>query len=171
MSAIVRVPLDQAEGVVCTGLFDDLTETPETYRERLELALSRQLKLLCTNPDIVVDMGEARVFCAGAIAQLYEDMGGTAIYCGKPHPPIYSLARQRLAEVRGPRDAAILCIGDGIATDVQGGMAEGLDTCFVTGGLAATQFGPDAANPDKALLDAWLAEHRLAPTLAIPFLA
>jgi len=165
---ITRVPLTSAEGIVCTGLFDDLTETPADYRATLLYAKTRGLKLLCANPDIVVDMGATRVFCAGALAQAYDQMGGTSLYFGKPHPPIYDLARRRLAVLRPEiDDSRILCVGDGIATDVQGGIAEGLDTLFITGGLAADRFGPDSANPDKGLLDKWLAGHQLGPTFAM----
>jgi len=165
---ITLVPLTSAEGIVCTGLFDDLTETPADYRATLLYAKTRGLKLLCANPDIVVDMGATRVFCAGALAQAYDQMGGTSLYFGKPHPPIYDLARRRLAVLRPEiDDSRILCVGDGIATDVQGGIAEGLDTLFITGGLAADRFGPDSANPDKGLLDKWLAGHQLGPTFAM----
>ena len=165
---ITLVPLTSAEGIVCTGLFDDLTETPADYRATLLYAKTRGLKLLCANPDIVVDMGATRVFCAGALAQAFDQNGGTSLYFGKPHPPIYDLARRRLAVLRPEiDDSRILCVGDGIATDVQGGIAEGLDTLFITGGLAADRFGPDSANPDKGLLDKWLAGHQLGPTFAM----
>ena len=165
---ITLVPLTSAEGIVCTGLFDDLTETPADYRATLLYAKTRGLKLLCANPDIVVDMGATRVFCAGALAQAYDQMGGTSLYFGKPHPPIYDLARRRLAVLRPEiDDSRILCVGDGIATDVQGGIAEGLDTLFITGGLAADRFGPDSANPDKGLLGQWLADQQLGPTFAM----
>jgi HAD superfamily hydrolase (TIGR01459 family) len=162
-AGIARVPLDQAEGIICTGLADDATETPEDYRATLLMAKTLGLKMLCANPDIVVDMGEKRLWCAGALARDYEAMGGEALYYGKPHPPIYDLARRRL----GLDDPRILCVGDGIATDVQGGLAEGLDTLFVTGGIAAAEFGPDPLNPDKDLLDAWLDRQQLSATWAI----
>ena len=164
---ISRVPLAEAEGIVCTGLADDLTETPDDYRAQLLLAKTRGLKMLCANPDIVVDLGDKRLYCAGALAEAYEEMGGEALYFGKPHPPIYDLARRRLASLADRDDPRILCIGDGIQTDVQGGMAEGLDTLFVTGGLAADQFGADPANPDADLLQAWLAGKQLSATYAI----
>ena len=168
---VTRVPLTQAEGVVCTGPFDDLNDVPEDYRGRLLLAKTKGLKLLCANPDLVVDMGARRLYCAGAIAALYDEMGGTSLYFGKPHPPIYDLARRRLAALdSGLDEADILCIGDGIATDIQGGMAEGLDTLFVTGGLAAAAFGTDPANPVPALLDDWLSDRDMAPTHAIGLL-
>ncbi|MCZ8154277.1 MAG: TIGR01459 family HAD-type hydrolase [Rhodobacteraceae bacterium] len=169
--AITRVPLAEAEGVVCTGLKDDLTETPEDYRASLLMMKAKGLTLLCANPDLIVDLGERRLFCAGALAQAYEAMGGTALYYGKPHPPIYDLARRRLAALTGQDEARILAIGDGIATDIQGGIGEGIDTLFVTAGIAAHEFGPDPAQPNPARLRAWLDEQQLSPTYAIPFLA
>ncbi len=165
--AVERVPLDEAEGIACTGLFDDETETPEDYRLTILTGVNRGLKLLCANPDIAVDLGERRIFCAGAIAAAYETAGGEALYFGKPHPPIYDLARRRLAALRGVADEPVLCIGDGIATDVRGGVAEGLDTLFVTGGLAAAETGTRNGAPDPARLEAFLAAAELSPTAAI----
>lgn len=164
---VERVALKDATGIVCTGLADDLTETPDDYRAALLLGKTLGLPMLCANPDIVVDMGDKRLYCAGALAQAYEDMGGTAFYFGKPHPPIYDLARRRLAAAGGPADPQVLCIGDGIATDIQGGVAENLDTLFITGGLEAERFGADVECPDPGLLDSWLAGHELSPTFAM----
>ncbi len=169
-SAIRRVPLEEAEGIVCTGLFDDQTETPEDYRATLLYAKNKGMKLLCTNPDIVVDMGDKRVYCAGAIAALYTEMGGESYYFGKPHPPIYDLARRRLNAIRKVADDHILCVGDGITTDIQGGIGEGLDTLFVSGGLAAEEFGDDPLDPDPEKLEAFFARHRLSPLMVIPVL-
>ena len=163
---IHRVPLAEAQGIVCTGLKDDLTETPDDYRASLLMARTLGLPMLCANPDIVVDLGDKRLYCAGALAQAYEEMGGTALYFGKPHPPIYDLARRRLSE-SGVSDPQILCIGDGIATDIRGGMGEGLDTLFITGGLAAEEFGTDVENPDQTLLDTWLVAQQMSPTFAM----
>ncbi|MFN0113644.1 MAG: HAD family hydrolase [Paracoccaceae bacterium] len=165
---IERVPLAEAEGIVCTGPFDDLTDKPEDYRGRFLLAKTSRLKLLCANPDLYVDLGDRRIPCAGALAALYSEMGGESLYFGKPWPPIYDLARRRLSALgRDPDPARILAIGDGIATDIQGGIGEGIDTLFVTGGLEAARFGPDADAPDKEKLEAWLAEEQLSPTFAI----
>ncbi|MFN4159822.1 MAG: TIGR01459 family HAD-type hydrolase [Gemmobacter sp.] len=162
------VPLAQAEGIVCTGPTHDDTETPEDYRARFLMAKTMGLKLLCANPDLVVDYGDKRIYCAGALAALYDQMGGTSLYFGKPHPPIYDIARRRLSAFGdGLSDAEVLCVGDGIATDVQGGIAEGLDTLFITGGLAAEAFGPDSDHPDPALLAAWLERDGRHPTWAM----
>jgi HAD superfamily hydrolase (TIGR01459 family) len=164
---IERVALKEATGIVCTGLFDDLTETPDDYRAALLLGKTLGLPMLCANPDIVVDLGDRRLYCAGALAQAYEAMGGQTLYFGKPHPPIYDLARRRLAEAGGLSDPQILCIGDGIFTDIQGGIGEGLDTLFITGGLEAEQFGSDVEQPDQALLDDWLTGKELSPSFAM----
>ena len=167
---IERVPIEEAEGIVCTGLFDDRSETPDDYRATILDGKTRGLKLLCANPDIVVDVGDTRIWCAGAIAAAYTEAGGSSYYFGKPHPPIYALARRRLAALLGhetPSDE-ILCLGDGIATDVLGAMGESLDAVFVTGGLAAEETGTtDGAGPDPRRLAAFLAEARLEPRFAI----
>ena len=166
--AVERVALEAAEGIICTGLFDDLAEVPEDYRARLMWAAQNRLPMLCANPDIVVDWGDRRLWCAGALAQMYEEMGGRALYFGKPHPPIYDLARRRLAVLgRDVPEDRILCIGDGIGTDVAGASGEGLDCLFITGGLAADQFGADPANPDASMLAAWLEARQAAPRWAI----
>ena len=165
---ITLVPLTEAEGIVCTGLVDDLTETPDDYRATLLYARTKGLKLLCANPDIIVDYGDKRLFCAGAIAQVYDRMGGESLYFGKPHPPIYDLARRRLAALPGSAvDPRLLAIGDGVTTDVQGALAEGIDVVFVTGGIAARNFGDDAENPDSALLEDWLTDLELSATYGI----
>jgi HAD superfamily hydrolase (TIGR01459 family) len=166
---IERVELNDAEGIVCTGPFDPKAD-PAVLRPQFLLAKTKGLKLLCANPDIVVDRGEAREWCAGALAQLYTEMGGQSLYFGKPHPPIYDLARRRMAqlEVSVP-DERILAVGDGIFTDIEGGMGENLDTLFITGGLAREETGT-ARQPDPDRLAAYLDGLRITPTYATGFL-
>lgn len=170
---VERVPLEEAEGIVCTGLFDDRTETPDDYRAIILYGKTKGLKLLCANPDIVVDVGEQRIYCAGAIAAAYTEAGGRSFYFGKPHPPIYGLARRKLAGLLGydlPADE-ILCIGDGIGTDILGAMGEELDALFITGGLAAGETGTTpTSGPDPVRLATFLAEARLSPRMAMGFL-
>lgn len=170
MQTITRVPMDQADGILCTGLADDRVETPDDYRGKLLLGKTLGLTMLCANPDLIVDLGEVRLFCAGALAADYAAMGGKTMYFGKPHPPIYDLARRKLAEMTGNDDPRILCIGDGIGTDIRGAAGEGLDALFVTGGIAVAEFGDDPANPDPALLESWLAAQELSPEYAIGLL-
>ena len=161
---IERVPLEEAEGIVCTGPFDEDTETPEDYRARLLLARVEGMKLLCANPDIVVDLGERRIYCAGAIAEFYTDLGGDSLYFGKPHPPIYDLARRKLNLKDGAR---VLCVGDGINTDIAGAVGEGLDSIFITGGLAAEHMGDDVEAPDPVRLEDWLRQRMVDPTFSM----
>lgn len=163
------VPMDQAESIICTGLREDKTESPDEYHDELSEAQLRRLPLLCANPDVVVDKGEIRLWCAGALAAKYQEMGGTARSFGKPHPPIYAYAKERLSALTGGmlEDDRILCVGDGPHTDLQGAVAEGLDCLFVTGGLGATELGGDPDRPDPAKLEAWLERLRLTPRWAI----
>ncbi|MEM9342760.1 MAG: TIGR01459 family HAD-type hydrolase [Pseudomonadota bacterium] len=166
---IERVPLEDAEGIVCTGPFDALAD-PAVNRPDFLVAKQRGLKLLCANPDVVVDRGETREWCAGALADLYTEMGGESLYFGKPYPPVYDLARRRLAEVSAPiPDSRILAVGDGINTDIKGAVGEDIDSLFITGGLAAEETGTET-DPEQALLDAYVANAGLEPTYAIGFL-
>ncbi|MFN3938423.1 MAG: TIGR01459 family HAD-type hydrolase [Gemmobacter sp.] len=164
---VERVDMAAADGIVCTGLFDEFEESPEDYRGRLMMAKQNRLTMLCANPDIVVDYGDRRIWCAGALAELYEGLGGTVLQVGKPHPPIYDLAARRLAIARPEAGNRILAVGDGIATDIAGAAVEGIDAIFVTGGLAADRFGPDVENPDPALLSEYLAAVPHRPRFAI----
>ena len=86
------VPLESADYAVCSGLFDDTVETPQDYRELIARMHGRGLTMICANPDVVVERGDALVFCAGAIADLYAAAGGEVIYAGKPYRPIYEQA-------------------------------------------------------------------------------
>ncbi|MCV6594434.1 MAG: TIGR01459 family HAD-type hydrolase [Silicimonas sp.] len=167
--AITRVPLEEAEGIVCLGPFDPQAD-PAVNRPEFLLAKQKGLKLLCANPDIVVDRGEKREWCAGALAMLYSEMGGESLYFGKPHPPVYTLARQRLEQIGAVvPDERILCIGDGIVTDIPGAMGEGLDSLFVTGGLARTETKTDR-QPEQSALDAFVTKEQMTPTYAIGYL-
>jgi HAD superfamily hydrolase (TIGR01459 family) len=165
---IERVDLDQAEGIICTGPFDELTETPEDYRGRFLSAKARGLVMLNANPDLVVDYGDRRIYCSGALAALYEEMGGEVLSFGKPFPPIYDVARAELARIGINADKeAVLAIGDGVRTDIRGAQAEGIDALFITGGLEAERFGPDVEAPDPALLTDWLSAEDLHPRFAM----
>ena len=163
---ITQVPLEQATGIVCMGPQDSMAD-PETMRPQFLMAKQMGLKLLCANPDIVVDRGEVREWCAGALAQLYTEMGGESLYFGKPHPPIYDLARRRLfgLGVDVP-DSAILAIGDGVITDIKGAMGEDIDSLFISGGLAAAET-KTVTQPDPDLLAAYLEAEQSNPTFTI----
>ncbi|TNE37388.1 MAG: TIGR01459 family HAD-type hydrolase [Alphaproteobacteria bacterium] len=138
---IHKVEVDQAEFVLCSGLFDDETETPEDYRDLLAEIRSRDLLMVCANPDLVVNRGDKLIYCAGAIAAAYEGLGGKTLYGGKPHAPIYQEAEKVLAEMMGedvgPSD--LLMIGDGPKTDIFGAENFGIDSLFVGGGIHAAE--------------------------------
>ena len=163
---VTRVPLEEATGIVCTGPFDASAD-PETWRPDLEKALARGLKLLCANPDIVVDRGDIREWCAGAVAKMYTEMGGESLYFGKPHAPIYDLARRRLHKMGNAiADDKILAIGDGILTDVKGAIDEGIDSLFISGGLAAAET-KTVTQPDADALTTYLETEKSNPTFTI----
>ena len=166
---IERVPIGEAEGIVCTGPFNSL-ENLDVYFSDFEFAKKRGLKLLCANPDIIVDRGNIREWCAGALAKMYTDLGGESLYFGKPFQPIYDLARQRLS-FSGVQinDDRILAIGDGITTDILGAEKEGIDSLFITGGLAALETGTKE-QPDQGLLEHFLKEQKLNPAYSIGYL-
>jgi HAD superfamily hydrolase (TIGR01459 family) len=139
---------DQAHAkfISVTGPYDDDKDEPGDYRDRFVEAASRDLELICANPDIVVQKGDKLIYCAGALAQLYESLGGRVTMAGKPYPAIYELSLAKAAEsLGGPVDRArVLCIGDGLPTDIRGANARGLDVLFVANGIhGAETVGPD----------------------------
>ncbi|PLX36157.1 MAG: TIGR01459 family HAD-type hydrolase [Hyphomicrobiales bacterium] len=171
-SPMTLVGAEEADVVVCTGLVDDETESPEDYRERLDALVKRGLRFVCANPDIVVERGNTLVWCAGALAREYADLGGEVVILGKPHAPIYANAFARISELAGTAldKSDILAIGDGLKTDVAGAVGQGLDTLFISAGIHAADFG-DADNPDQDKVRTRLADEGLAVAAIIPKLA
>jgi HAD superfamily hydrolase (TIGR01459 family) len=158
-------PLARADYVVCSGLFDDTIETPDSYRDMLAEMRARSLLMVCANPDIVVERGDTLVYCAGALAEAYAGQGGTVLYCGKPHPPIYQTTLASAVTLRGGRALElrrVLAIGDSVRTDLAGATAFGLDCVFVTSGIHAEQYGSRDA-PDAAKLKAIFSAAGVAP--------
>jgi HAD superfamily hydrolase (TIGR01459 family) len=131
------VPLAEAEAIVCTGLRNDRSETVEDYRALIEQGVALQLPFVCANPDLVVDVGNLRLTCAGSIAAEYERLGGQVFWAGKPHPAAYRTALQRAAELRGkPPDLnRILAIGDAVRTDLAAAQGLGVDGLFIAQGI------------------------------------
>ena len=148
--------VEAADYIVCSGLFDDTIETPESYRDLLAALHARSLFMVCANPDIVVERGDTLVYCAGALADAYAARGGKVLYCGKPHAPIYDLALATAAGKRGgkiPRPQRVLAIGNSVRTDLKGAAALGLDCMFITSGIHAEEYG-SRETPDLAALNA-----------------
>ena len=147
--------LDTARGaadaafISVTGPVDDETETPEDYRERLSQGVARDLELICANPDRVVQRGDKLIYCGGSLADLYESLGGRVTMAGKPYGPIYELAVDEGERLLGrPVDRSrVLCIGDGVVTDVLGANRQALDCLFIAQGI----HGDAARGPDGRL--------------------
>ena len=158
------VAIEAADYVVCTGLSDDEIETPENYRALLGELRARNLFMLCANPDVVVERGDKLVFCAGALADLYGELGGEVLYAGKPHRPIYAQALARAAKLRGasPPLSRVLAIGDSVRTDLKGANAFGVDFLFVTAGIHAEELG-GRDDPDPAAIKQIFADAGTAP--------
>ncbi|HRD76289.1 MAG TPA: TIGR01459 family HAD-type hydrolase, partial [Hyphomicrobiaceae bacterium] len=130
-------PIETAEAIVCTGLVDDHNETAKAYRPMLAKALARRLPFICANPDLIVDVGGRLYLCAGAVAKLYEEMGGEVFWAGKPHLPAYHRARSEAERLlaRSIPKSSILAIGDAMRTDIAGAAGFGIDSLFVANGI------------------------------------
>lgn len=128
---------DTADAILCSGLTDDLVDTAESYRPLLEVAASRSLPFVCANPDLIVDVGGKLYLCAGAIADLYEHMGGAVYWAGKPHPSAYGTAMEVATALRGGAIAKsrILGIGDALRTDLKAAQGAGIDALFIAAGI------------------------------------
>ncbi|WP_068081000.1 TIGR01459 family HAD-type hydrolase [Polycladidibacter stylochi] len=154
---------DDAEIVVCTGLNERDTETPENYRGLFEKLIARGLAFVCANPDIVAEHGDRLVYCAGALAQLYAQMGGRVVISGKPHAPIYDACLLKLKEITGKTFSKkeVLTIGDGLPTDITGAQAYGLDALFVCNGIHAEDFGSNEGSGEEFTPELHLVQDKL----------
>jgi HAD superfamily hydrolase (TIGR01459 family) len=161
-----------AEMVVATELRDYYSETPEDYRPLLTRLAARGLPFLCGNPDFVVHVGEDLLPCAGALALIYEQLGGVAFWAGKPHRPAFEAALAEAARLRGRAVASqerVLMIGDTVRTDLAGAAACGLDALFVVGGVHRDETMPGGVI-DEARVRSLCAEAGLKPVAAVPSL-
>ncbi len=161
----------EAQAIVCTGLFDDEVETPDDYTEVLERLRSRNLPFICANPDIMVERGTRMIWCAGVIARAYGLLGGRTLVAGKPHTPIYELALREAAELTGQAVdlKRVLAIGDGLLTDVKGAVNQGLDLLYISSGIHAKEYGTHG-KPDHEQLQKWLDGHGVSPVATMPYL-
>jgi HAD superfamily hydrolase (TIGR01459 family) len=161
--------VDEAQLVAIAGLRDG--ETPAEYASILRAAVDRGLDLMCANPDVQIRSAGELQWCAGALAEAYEALGGRVVQAGKPHVAIYERAYEALATVTGrdvPRER-ILAIGDGPATDLLGANRQGIDSLFIASGIhgdtllreGAIDLGRAAAVLDAADVTATYAMGRL----------
>tara|TARA_Y100001970_G_scaffold285109_1_gene403969 strand:- start:9471 stop:10289 length:819 start_codon:yes stop_codon:yes gene_type:complete len=118
--------IKDAEYLLCTGLFDDHDKELSHYKKILEKEIGKIM--ICTNPDLIVDRGEKREFCAGSVAKVFEDLGGKVEYFGKPFPKVYNQATNL-------KNKKILCIGDNLKTDIVGANNQNFDCLLITGGI------------------------------------
>ncbi len=146
---IRRSGIAEAEVALAIGLVDDLTETPDDYRDVLAAMKARGLTMLCANPDLVVHRGTRLLYCAGALAKAYEALGGQAVYYGKPHLPVYESALKAAAMAAGAANRQSpkrpLAVGDGLLTDIKGANAAGLEVLFIADGVHGEETRPYTA--------------------------
>lgn len=148
------------------GMRDMRADHPEDYRDELAEIAGTGLKLVCANPDIQVRIGDELHWCAGALAQIYEQEGGPVIYPGKPHAAIYDLAFEKIEALRArPDKTRILAIGDSPKTDIRGASTQGVDSLYVGTGLA--QHSADAEKFETEVR-ALLAENNVEATYVQP---
>ncbi|WP_027169961.1 TIGR01459 family HAD-type hydrolase [Mesorhizobium sp. WSM3224] len=159
----------EASGIVCTGLYDDEVEKPADYAELLQRLRARNLPFICANPDILVERGERTIWCAGALARDYAQLGGRTLIAGKPFAPIYDVAMKEVAGLlgRAVERSEVLAIGDGMMTDVKGAADNGFDVLYVSGGIHARDYG-DPLRPDPERLAGFLDKHGYRPVAVIP---
>lgn len=159
---------EEAVAIACTGLFDDEHDTPADYDEVLRKGIARQLPMICANPDLKVERGNRIIYCAGALAAVYEDLGGEVAYAGKPYPPIYEAAFAIAARLLGhnvPRDR-VLAVGDGVGTDIAGAGQAGVRSIYVASPLFAARGASLSAVGDTLFADALHKPIAVMPALA-----
>ena len=118
--------IEDADYFLCTGLFEDQENDLNYYKKLLSNHTSK--KMICTNPDLIVDRGEEREYCAGSVAKSFEEIKGEVIYFGKPHPPVYNLSTNII-------NKKVLCIGDNLNTDIKGANIQNFDSLLITNGI------------------------------------
>ena len=120
------INIEKSDYLLCTGLFDDHDKDLIFYKNLLEKHLKK--KMICTNPDLIVDRGTTREFCAGSVAMVFEKMGGEVVYFGKPYPEVYNQSINN-------KDKKILCIGDNLNTDIKGANLLNYDSLIISNGI------------------------------------
>ena len=171
---LTLVPAHEAQRVVCTGLFDDDTETAEDYRETLADFRARAVPMICANPDLVVERDKRLIPCAGLIAEAYAGIGGDVVYAGKPYRPVYETALVMAGELDGlpaPDKARTVAVGDAIRTDIAGASAFGIPSILVARGIHAEELGVTAEHHSLGDVAEWLGRQPVRPDAVIERLA
>ena len=167
---LTLVPAEEAQRVVCTGLFDDHTETAEDYRATLADFRARAVPMICANPDLVVERDKKLIPCAGLIAQAYEEIGGAVVYAGKPYRPVYETALAMAGELDRlppPERARTVAVGDAIRTDIAGASAYGIPSILVARGIHAEELGVTAEHHSLGDIADWLGRQPVRPDAVI----
>lgn len=164
--------VEEAEAILATELFDYFTQGPEDYRPMLERGIARRLPFVCANPDLVVHVGDDLLPCAGALALIYEELGGEVYYAGKPYRPIYERALEIAVEASGrPVDLKrTIAIGDAVRTDMAGAAGLGCDALFVAGGIHREETMPGGVF-DRASVAPVIARYPGTVVAVMPALA
>ncbi len=166
-------PLEQADYCLCTGLFNDDSETPADYQLILRQMLERNLFLLCANPDLVVEKGDKLIYCAGAIAERYREMGGEVLLIGKPYRIAYEAALAEAARINGSStpNSRILAIGDAIRTDIQGAATMDIASLFIANGIHAADLLAGDGALDAVKLNDFIGKQTVKPNFISRHLA
>ena len=172
------VPIEAAQLAICIGL-DETGDAPSDYDAALRRLHAKGLDLVCANPDILVEVGDTLVYCAGAIAERYTALGGVVIQAGKPFPAIYTMALALAEAIRGPvQKSRVVAIGDAMHTDIRGARNQGVTSILITSGIHRAKLHDgdrDSALNERALAR-FLADHtggsdqKEGPTAALSML-
>jgi HAD superfamily hydrolase (TIGR01459 family) len=122
--------LEESDFILCTGFFEDKEDSLDFYKDLLKKNI--QLKMVCTNPDLIVHRGSSKEYCAGTLAAIFEELGGKVVYFGKPYPAIYNFCIKK--------NETVLVIGDNVRTDIKGANNMKYDSLFITGGVHKDEF-------------------------------
>ena len=147
-----KTKLENSDFILCTGLLDEHEGDLNFYKNFLKNFISK--KLICTNPDLTVHRGEKEEYCAGSIAKVFESLGGSAVYFGKPYKEIYNMCFNKKEKV--------LAIGDNLRTDIKGANNLNIDSIFISNGVHRNEFKDQ--NELKELLEKYKVESNYYQT-------
>ena len=129
--------IEDSDFLLCTGLFEKYENNLNYYKELFKNKISK--KMICTNPDLIVDRGNQRELCAGSVAKIFEESGGKVDYFGKPYPLVYKLA----TDIKNKK---VLCIGDNLNTDIKGANIQNFSSLFISNGIHKSETNNNLKN-------------------------